>query len=54
MSGETLEMLETEWTRRLDGKLFAYLTVSKSVPAFLSALTLEAFEKQTLSSTIGT
>ena len=34
-------------------QLFAYLTVSKSIPAFLAALTLDAFDKATMSSTMG-
>ena len=42
-----LELLESEWTKRLNAKIFAYLTTCHSVPAFLSNLTLDMFERQT-------
>ena len=38
-SGGALEMLETDLCKRLDDNLFAYLTKSNSVPAFLATLT---------------
>ena len=43
----TLELLETPYAARLDRKIFAYLTTCNSVPAFLSSVTLDLFEKQT-------
>jgi hypothetical protein len=48
-TGDRLSLVETPWTRRLDPKHFAYLTLYKSPPAFLASLTLESFERSTLS-----
>lgn len=45
--GDALELLDTPYAGSLDQRLFAYLTTCNSVPAFLSGLTLELFEKQT-------
>jgi len=45
--GGGLELLESEFTQRLEAKVFTYLTTCHSIPAFLSNLTLELFEKQT-------
>lgn len=47
MTDGKLEMLETPFCARIDSKVTAYLTVCKSVPAFLSNLTLDLFEKTT-------
>lgn len=43
-----LQMLETEFTRQLDKRLFVYLTRCDSVPAFLSNVTLHLFDQQTI------
>jgi hypothetical protein len=43
-----LELLETDFALRLDRKLSVYLTTCNSVPAFLSSVTLQNFEKQTM------
>ena len=45
--GGGLELLESDFTQRLEAKLFTYLTSCHSIPAFLSNLTLELFERQT-------
>lgn len=45
--GGGLELLETDYTQRLEAKVFTYLTTCHSIPAFLSNLTLELFERQT-------
>jgi mitotic spindle assembly checkpoint protein MAD1 len=42
-----LQLMETPFASRLDSKIFTYLSTCNSVPAFLSNLTLELFEKQT-------
>ena len=42
-----MELLETDYTHRLEAKAFTYLTTCNSIPAFLSNLTLELFERQT-------
>lgn len=43
-----LQMLETEFTRQMDKRLFMYLTRCGSVPAFLSNVTLHLFDQQTI------
>ena len=48
-TGDRLSLVETPWTRRLDPKHFAYLSLYKSPPAFLASVTLESFERSTLS-----
>mmetsp|Transcript_31687 Transcript_31687/g.32280 ORF Transcript_31687/g.32280 Transcript_31687/m.32280 type:complete len:267 (+) Transcript_31687:245-1045(+) len=45
--GEILELLETPFASKLDPKLFSFLTRCNSVPAFLSNVTLDLFEKVT-------
>ena len=45
--GEGLKLLETDLCSRIDPGVFAYLTACGSVPAFLSNLTTNLFEKQT-------
>ena len=42
-----LQLMETPFASRLETKIFTYLSTCNSVPAFLSNLTLELFEKQT-------
>ncbi|CAK4675816.1 unnamed protein product [Aphanomyces euteiches] len=42
-----LELLETPFVAGLDQRNMAYLTMCHSIPAFLSAVTLMLFEKQT-------
>ena len=42
-----LEMLETDFCRRLDKDMFGYLQKCNSVPAFLATISLDLFEKQT-------
>jgi len=42
-----LHLLETEFCSRIDEHIFSYLKKCNSVPAFLSVLTLDLFEKQT-------
>lgn len=48
MKNGGLELLETPFCARIDPKMFAYLTTCHSVPAFLSSLTLDLFDKQTM------
>lgn len=45
--GGSLELLDTPFAEKLDPKHFSYLTTCHSVPAFLSAITIELFENQT-------
>ncbi|KAA0158000.1 hypothetical protein FNF28_06423 [Cafeteria roenbergensis] len=45
--GADVQMLDTELARDLPLDLTAYLSVCHSIPAFLSAVTLAQFEKQT-------
>ncbi|CAM9364517.1 unnamed protein product [Chrysoparadoxa australica] len=40
-----LELMETPFAAMLDRKIFTYLSTCNSIPAFLSNLTLELFEK---------
>ncbi|KAK5578568.1 hypothetical protein RB653_008240 [Dictyostelium firmibasis] len=42
-----MELLETEFTRNLDKEIKAYLFTCKSIPSFLSQVTIELFSKQT-------
>jgi hypothetical protein len=35
----------------IDAQLFSYLTVYRSIPAFLAAVTLDCFDRTTLSNT---
>ncbi|KAN0023356.1 hypothetical protein ACTFIU_011526 [Dictyostelium citrinum] len=42
-----MELLETEFTRNLDKEIKAYLFACKSIPSFLSQVTIELFSKQT-------
>ncbi len=44
---EGLQLMETPFAKHLDRKIFTYLSTCDSVPAFLSNLTLELFEKRT-------
>ncbi len=44
---EGLQLMETPFAKHLDRKIFTYLSTCNSVPAFLSNLTLELFEKRT-------
>ena len=43
-----LELLENDYTKSLSPNVFAYLTQCGSVPAFLSTLTLDLFERSTV------
>ena len=45
--GGGLELLETDFCSRLDEDIIAYLTRCNSIPAFLSTVNLDLFEKQT-------
>ena len=45
-------MVETPWAAKLDPKLFSYLRLYNSVPAFLAAVTQDAFDRTTLSGTV--
>lgn len=42
-----LQVLETEFTKRLDGSVTSYLEKMESIPGFLAAVTLQLLEKQT-------
>ena len=42
-----LEVLETDFTARLDSSITAYLSKMHSIPAFLAAVQLDLVEKQT-------
>lgn len=46
-SGE-FELLHTSLCDKIDETVFAYLRACRSFPAFLSQLTLNLFEKQTI------
>lgn len=46
-----IQLLETPFARQVDEKTFFFLTTCKSPPAFLSKLTLELFEKTTMTGT---
>ncbi len=46
-NNEGLQLMETSFAKKLDRKIFTYLSTCHSVPAFLSNLTLELFEKRT-------
>ena len=43
-----LSLLETEMCGKIDSSIFAYIATCHSIPAFLSALTMNLFEKQTI------
>lgn len=43
-----LQLVETNFTRKINRSLFAYLERCNSYPAFLSSLTLDLFGKQTM------
>ena len=43
-----LNLLETEFTKTLSKEIHAYLSKCHSIPAFLSNITLQLFERQTL------
>eukprot|EP01035_Chromulina_nebulosa_P020547 gene20547-26648_t len=45
--GDTLELLETPYTTKLDSKHFQYLNSFHSVPAFLANITIDLLENQT-------
>ncbi|GBG33568.1 Mitotic spindle assembly checkpoint protein MAD1 [Hondaea fermentalgiana] len=45
---DALELLETEFARRIDEDVFAYLSNFKSVPAFLASLQSDLFSRQTV------
>ncbi|KYQ93412.1 mitotic spindle assembly checkpoint protein 1 [Tieghemostelium lacteum] len=42
-----MELLETDFTKSLDKEMRAYLFTCKSIPSFLSQITLELFSRQT-------
>jgi hypothetical protein len=48
MSGKGMELLETDFCKRLDKDVFAYLTRCDSIPAFLSTVTTFLFDRQTI------
>lgn len=50
MKDGRLELLGTDFCKRIDRKIFAYLTTCHSIPAFLSSCTLDLFERQTFAS----
>lgn len=43
-----LDMLETEFSNRLDDMVSNYLVEHHSMPAFLGSLTLDLFQRQTM------
>ncbi|KAM8763563.1 mitotic spindle assembly checkpoint protein MAD1 [Rhynchonycteris naso] len=47
-SGSTMQLLETEFSRTVPELVALHLLQQDSIPAFLSALTLELFSRQTL------
>lgn len=47
-SGATMQLLETEFSRTVPELIELHLLRQDSIPAFLSALTLELFSRQTL------
>ena len=48
MSGKGMELLETDFCKKLDKDVFAYLTKCDSIPAFLSTITTYLFDRQTI------
>lgn len=47
-SGTTMQLLETEFSRTVPELIELHLLRQDSIPAFLSALTLDLFSRQTL------
>eukprot|EP01036_Dinobryon_divergens_P022757 gene22757-31047_t len=47
MRGDSLELLDTPFASRLEQRFFQLLSQGHSVPAFLSNITLDLFERQT-------
>ena len=45
---DQFELLDTAFVNSLDSHLFTFITVSNSYPVFLSAVTQDLFEKQTM------
>ena len=45
---DKFELLDTPFVSSLDSHLFTFITVSNSFPVFLSAVTQNLFEKQTI------
>lgn len=48
MRGDCPELLDTEFASRLSPEILFQLTRFNSVPAFVSAVTLDLVEKQTM------
>jgi hypothetical protein len=48
MNGEEIQLLETDFALTVDEDSLKYLKKYNSFPAFLSALTLNLFENQTM------
>eukprot|EP01134_Creolimax_fragrantissima_P001295 CFRG1295T1 len=42
-----VDLLETEYSNQMSGKIEAYLGTCRSIPAFLSSITLDLFQNQT-------
>jgi hypothetical protein len=51
--GASLELIETPAIAKIDRKNFAYLSISKSFPAFLSACMMAEFDASTMGNTMG-
>lgn len=47
-SGTRMQLLETAFSRTVPGLIELHLLQQDSIPAFLSALTLDLFSRQTL------
>lgn len=45
---DQFELLDTSFINNIDSQLFTFITISHSFPAFLSAITQNLFEKQTV------
>ena len=43
-----IQLMDTAFAKQLDEKILFYLTTCRSFPAFLSQLTLQLFEKTTM------
>ena len=48
MSGKGMELLETDFCKKLDKDVFAYLPKCDSIPAFLSTIPTYLFDRQTI------
>lgn len=53
IDGEAINMMDGGYASRAGNDALAYLTVSRSFPAFLAKIVLDGFDKATLGTTLG-